>query len=204
MPKAVDLTGQTFGRLTAVAPTVNRSRCGSVIWICRCACGSNTEVRGRHLKSGNTMSCGCLNAEATLTRATKHGLSKTPEYRVWAYMIQRCHNPNHQSFPYYGGRGISVCPEWQDGFEPFYAHAGPRPSPKHTLDRYPDNDGDYTPGNVRWATRKEQAANKRNNGPATSLGLKRYHREHPEAARARGPAISAALQRRKEARCPAY
>ena len=76
-------------------------------------------------------------------------------------MRDRCRNPNHQAFKNYGGRGIKVCERWQHDFAAFLADVGPRPSPNHWLDRYPNNDGHYEPGNTRWATRKESAANKR-------------------------------------------
>src|SRR5215207_10373468 len=92
-----------------------------------------------------------------------HGLSKGAEYKAWRDMRRRCSNPNVSSFKHYGGRGITVCPSWNESFEAFYADVGPRPSPDHSLDRWPDVNGNYEPGNVRWATRIEQVRNKRNN-----------------------------------------
>jgi hypothetical protein len=85
----------------------------------------------------------------------------TPEKRLWGHMIERCTNPNHHAWKNYGGRGITVCDEWRQSFSAFLAHVGPRPTPNHSLDRYPNNDGNYEPGNVRWATRSEQRANSR-------------------------------------------
>ena len=96
------------------------------------------------------------------TVGLKHGYSRTPEYRCWADMKTRCINPNHKWFDHYGGRGITVCNRWKESFEDFLADVGFRPSSKHTLDRYPNNNGNYEPSNVRWATRKQQIDNRRN------------------------------------------
>lgn len=91
-----------------------------------------------------------------------HGMHYSPEYRIWSAMIGRCHRPSHESFELYGGRGILVCAEWRvrGGFAAFYAHIGPKPGPEYSIDRI-DNDLGYQPGNVRWATAKEQRANQR-------------------------------------------
>ena len=93
-------------------------------------------------------------------RYKRHGLSHSPEYQSWGCMVQRCLNPKHKMFVYYGGRGITIYPEWIDSFKSFYDYIGPKPTPKHTLDRI-NNEGNYEPGNVRWATRKEQVFNRR-------------------------------------------
>lgn len=85
-------------------------------------------------------------------------------------MIRRCENPNQADYPRYGGRGISVWPEWRTDFTAFFLHLGPLPSPKHTLDRFPDQNGNYEPGNVRWATQTEQQNNRRNNRMVTAFG----------------------------------
>lgn len=113
---------------------------------------------GTDLKKGHTSSCGCLRRETLRT----HGLSRSvPEYCVWECMIARCRNPSRSWFHLYGGRGISVCERWLN-FENFLADMGPRPTPDHSLDRV-NNDGNYEPGNCRWATRIEQANNTRIN-----------------------------------------
>ncbi len=92
-----------------------------------------------------------------------HGLSKTPLYRIWGLIKHRCNNPNNPAYPRYGGRGIKMCERWQLSFEVFAADVGPRPTPQHSIDRYPDPNGHYEPGNVRWATATEQARNQRSN-----------------------------------------
>lgn len=100
---------------------------------------------------------------------TTHGMRNTPLYGVWCTMRRRCSDPEVKSYPDYGGRGIKVCERWK-AFAAFYEDMGQRPSPKHELDRYPDNNGNYEPGNVRWALRAEQVKNKRNNRVLTALG----------------------------------
>ena len=91
-----------------------------------------------------------------------HGMTKTPEYNSWRGMKNRCFNPNYQHYSHYGSRGITVCDRWKNSFQNFLADMGSRPTAKHSLDRI-DNDGDYCPGNCRWATKAEQENNKRNN-----------------------------------------
>jgi hypothetical protein len=92
-----------------------------------------------------------------------HGMTGTPEHQAWSSIKRRCYDPTVENYPDYGGRGIKMCDEWLASFTVFYAHVGPRPSPKHSIDRYPDNDGNYEPGNVRWATAKQQARHRRSN-----------------------------------------
>jgi hypothetical protein len=110
-----------------------------------------------------------LKDEKTAKRSLKHGFSegarreRSPEYSAWKAAKARCSNSNRHNWRRYGGRGIRVCDEWINDFAAFYAFMGPRPSPEHSLDRYPDNDGNYEPGNVRWATAAEQARNKSTN-----------------------------------------
>lgn len=92
------------------------------------------------------------------------------EYRVWSSMKNRCTNPRFVDWHLYGGRGIQVCGRWRASFADFFADVGLRPSPKHTLDRWPNGDGNYEPGNVRWATPLEQGRNTSRNRQITANG----------------------------------
>lgn len=158
-----NLIGKTFGRLTVVS-FCDKDKYGACRWNCLCICGGTTISRSYSLKTGRTKSCGCLQKEAVVNKLTTHGHShfekNTPEYRAWIAMKSRCYNKNLRSYPGYGGRGIVVCDEWLNDFPAFYSHIGKRPSPDHSLDRYPNNDGHYEPGNVRWATDEEQILNR--------------------------------------------
>ncbi len=101
---------------------------------------------------------------------------RVPEYRVWANAVQRCCNPKNPYFPDYGGRGITICERWRESFRAFLSDVGPRPSPKYWIDRI-DNNGNYEPGNIRWATAKEQADNRRNSAYLSYMGETRRVRD---------------------------
>jgi hypothetical protein len=129
---------------------------GDGLWLCRCDCGNTGKIMANSLTSGNSRSCGCYHRDVHTT----HGLSYTAEHNVHVMMLQRCYNPKHTSYKDYGGRGIKVCERWKgpDGLANFVADLGMKPTPKHKLDRI-DNDGDYEPGNCRWATEAVQQRN---------------------------------------------
>lgn len=168
---AASVIGMQFGRLTLIAVSGERTKDGRTKVECSCSCGGRIIAAFKDIRSGSTKSCGCLQRESHLIAAkknTRHGLTNAPEWESWQSMRRRCDNPMHKSFALYGGRGISVCERWLV-FENFLADMGPRPSGT-TLDRYPDRDGNYEPGNCRWATNKEQQRNRRSNRPITAFG----------------------------------
>lgn len=156
----LNLVGQRFGQLS-VLEEAGRSLHFKTLWRCQCDCGNIIVAVGGSLKSGNTKSCGCLKRDVLRVLHRKHGMSQMAEYGIWAGMLKRCRNKNVPYFHRYGGRGISVCDRWLF-FETFLKDVGPRPSPRHMLDRI-SNDGDYEPGNVRWVTSKESNRNRCNN-----------------------------------------
>lgn len=153
-----DLSGRRFGRLVALERSGTAD--GRALWRCRCDCGKSVDALSSNLIRGASQSCGCVAREKASERG-KHWMTDTPEWWAWCAMRQRCYNPRNKGYPYYGARGIRVCDRWLESFENFYADMGPRPSPEHSIDRFPNNDGDYKTGNCRWATKSEQAYNRR-------------------------------------------
>ena len=162
------LEGQKFNRWTVIS--FSHVFKNAAHWVCKCECGTIRTVGIHSVKSGSSKSCGCYTPEQLDTarqNATTHGYAgrkgRTAEYNIWVKLIGRCTQTNHKYWNDYGGRGILVCDRWRHSFPNFLADMGPMPSPKHSIDRYPNNDGNYEPNNCRWATDKEQARNKRSN-----------------------------------------
>lgn len=189
-----NLSGSRFGRLLVLDEQSTRAKDNSDwVWSCVCNCGGNVRVRAKSLKKGTTRSCGCFQRESASKVNTTHGLSKSKEFMSWAAMHTRCTNPNQESFANYGARGISVCERW-NSFENFLADMGPKPSPRHTIERM-DNERGYNPTNCRWATRAEQNTNTRQNRYLTFKGKTMALSQWAREVGLTGSALTARLNR---------
>ena len=187
--KRIELTGEVFGRLTVIGFSHSAKNRAS-LWFCRCECGAERVVSFSNLRQGRTRSCGCLHSEIAAGKLTKHGLTKSPIYALWAHMRDRCNRPSNESFPRYGGRGIAVCKEW-DSAESFIVWAtanGWREGLQ--IDRIDNNSG-YNPGNCRFV----DGATNNNNRECT---LKHEGRPLSEIAKEAGVSYWTARSRLKK------
>jgi hypothetical protein len=150
--RTVDEVGNRHGKLVVTERSETTPRKGVVAWRCVCDCGGEIVALGIALRVGNVRSCGC--------NRKPHGMTGTVVYQAWLAMKARCGNPNGANYANYGARGITICDRWIESFENFLADMGERPGPGHSLDRI-DPNGNYEPGNCRWATSKEQYENRR-------------------------------------------
>jgi hypothetical protein len=156
----IDLSGIKFARLQVLERAANDKK-NHACWLCRCDCGKKLVVNGYSLRKGTSQSCGCYHKDAVTRHGHARDFNSTTEYRSWVHAKTRCFNNKHKHWKDYGGRGITMCEEWKNDFVKFFNYIGPAPSKKHTIDRFPNNDGNYEPGNVRWATMTEQRRNQR-------------------------------------------
>lgn len=165
--RKIDLTGKRFSRLVVISEA-DRKQGQTSRWLCKCDCGNEKIIKGNHLTSGLTKSCGCLRSEIISKRVKTHGMYGTRIYSIWANMLQRCYNQRERSYKYYGARGIKVCDKWKR-FEGFLEDMGGTYQEHLSIDRINVN-GDYCSENCKWATKEEQANNTRANHLITING----------------------------------
>ncbi|MBU2704099.1 hypothetical protein Ga0466249_005252 [Sporomusaceae bacterium BoRhaA] len=172
MGKFIDITGQKFGRLTAIE-RAGVDRYGKILWLFSCNCGNQCIALGNSVRLGYKKSCGCIAKENAIKLSKKnitHGLTGTRLFVIWTNMINRCYSPKNKFWHIYGGRGITVCDEWRSNPQAFVNWAIDNGYEDDlTIDRKNNNNG-YSPDNCRWATQIEQANNQRSNRMITAFG----------------------------------
>lgn len=180
--KALNITGQRYGRLTVLYYAGNSAgKRPRRMWRCLCDCGKEKDIGIDGLQNGHTNSCGCVYREHAAKMGKQnitHGMTNSREYSGWKLMLSRCYNKKDISYANYGGRGIKVCEKWRLSFKDFFADTGIKPK-NYTLERI-NNDGDYEPDNWKWATPKTQNRNRRSNVNITYGGETRTIEEWSE------------------------
>ena len=176
--RVIDMTAKRYGSITGLA-VAGKASSGDFKWLFQCDCGNKFEANGYYARTGKVTSCPSCAAERVRMASVKHGLSETVEFSTWTDIQTRCYNPKTKAFKDYGGRGIKVCERWRESFEAFLVDMGNRPDGDYSIERNEVN-GDYEPSNCRWATRIEQANNKRSNVRATINGVEKTLQEWAE------------------------
>jgi hypothetical protein len=164
----VNLTGRTFGFL--VVESYAGKQLDAAYWNCRCECGCQKPIAGTSLKRGSSTNCGCKRTEKASAARRTHGMTKSPEFKSWTAMRNRCSDPSNPSYPRYGGAGVTVCERWSKSFANFFADMGRKPTARHQIERK-DNSKPYEPGNCGCSPDAEQARNRRTTKFLTHAGL---------------------------------